>query len=275
MIRANIVFRTPLAEIVRFDHPPDREHHDDEAEVSSWYAVSFIEAGSYRLSSRCASWRLATGEIELTYPGIPVRYRHTTLEPDDVCLAVRFTPEVVAQSFASVPGRADSLRVATSDRTLFERHRLLQALADADRLSVEFAADALLPFLCAGRREPPTELRRSKRFPAHLRRIGDAVDLLTHEYAQQHSVFELARRVAMSPYHFVRTFAALAGCPPHRYQLEVRLRIASTRLLEGDTVTSAAFACGFQNLSHFVRTFHKHFGVSPGKYRCSQAARRR
>lgn len=220
MNRAHVLFRTPLAEIVRFDHPPDREHHDDQAEVSSWYAVSFIEAGSYILSGRgrSDSWMLAAGDMELTYPGIPVRYRHSSLEPDDVCLAVRFSPEVVAQSFESLPRRAEALRVAASDRTFFESHRLLRALDDADRLSVEFAAHALLPFLCGDGREPMTNLRRSKRFPVYLGRIRAAVELLTHEYAQQHSVFELARRAAMSPYHFVRTFRRHFGVSPGRYR---------------------------------------------------------
>lgn len=267
MNRSSLLCRTPSAEIFRFDHPPDREHHDSEAEVASWYAVSFLERGSYNLAHRADSWTLVPGDVELTYPDTPVEYRHPSSLPRDVCLTVRFAPEVVAQTFGSLPNRAGPLRVPASDRTLFERYRLSQSLGDADSLGMDFAVHTLMPLLYGSADRLATTLHQGKRFSVYLRRVRSAVELLTHEFTQQHSVAELARRLAMSPFHFTRTFTALVGCPPHHYLLQVRLRTAALRLLEGDTVTNAAFACGFQNLSHFVRTFRKRFGVSPGRFR--------
>jgi AraC-like DNA-binding protein len=38
-------------------------------------------------------------------------------------------------------------------------------------------------------------------------------------------------------------------------------------------VTDACFQSGFSNLSHFVRTFRGHFGVSPVQFRHNPVAR--
>jgi AraC-like DNA-binding protein len=67
----------------------------------------------------------------------------------------------------------------------------------------------------------------------------------------------------MSTFHFIRVFAELIGSPPHRHLLQVRLRRAHEMLREGRTVTETCFACGFNNLSHFSRTFARHFGRNP------------
>lgn len=71
----------------------------------------------------------------------------------------------------------------------------------------------------------------------------------------------------MSTFHFARLFAELAGTPPHRYLLRVRLDEAARGLRQGASVTDACFASGFQNLSYFIRAFRQRFGISPGKYR--------
>jgi len=97
---------------------------------------------------------------------------------------------------------------------------------------------------------------------------------MEQRYEDNHSLNSLARSVGMSAFHFARIFAELAGTPPHRYLLRIRLNQAATRLLDGTSVTEACFQSGFSNLSHFVRTFHRHFGVSPAQFRSSSIARR-
>jgi AraC-like DNA-binding protein len=53
---------------------------------------------------------------------------------------------------------------------------------------------------------------------------------------------------------------------PHQYLLGLRLRGAARLLRDGAAVTDAALANGFENLSHFSRTFRRRFGVSPRRY---------
>ena len=97
---------------------------------------------------------------------------------------------------------------------------------------------------------------------------------MEQRYEDNHSLSSLVRSVGMSAFHFARVFAELAGAPPHRYLLRIRLNQAASRLLDGTPVTEACFQSGFFNLSHFVRIFQRHFGISPAQFRHSPIARR-
>jgi AraC-like DNA-binding protein len=95
------------------------------------------------------------------------------------------------------------------------------------------------------------------------------IDALSHEPID---LEDAARAAGLSPFHFLRLFAAVLGVTPHQYLVRSRLRRAA-RLLAGDTrsITDVALDVGFGDLSNFVRTFHRAAGVSPRRFR--QAAK--
>lgn len=70
----------------------------------------------------------------------------------------------------------------------------------------------------------------------------------------------------MSPFHFARVFSALLGLAPHRYLLERRLQRAAELLRSGVNVTEACFQSGFNNLSHFSRSFRRRYDASPSRF---------
>jgi AraC-like DNA-binding protein len=81
-----------------------------------------------------------------------------------------------------------------------------------------------------------------------------------------------ARAAGLSPFHFLRVFAAIIGVTPHQYLVRSRLRRAARLLADDDRpITDVALDVGFGDLSNFVRTFHRAAGVSPRAFR--QAAR--
>ena len=52
------------------------------------------------------------------------------------------------------------------------------------------------------------------------------------------------------------------------YILDYRINYASYLLKESSgPIGDIAMECGFNNFSYFIRTFRKHFGVSPRQYR--------
>ncbi|MDD7998497.1 Transcriptional regulator, AraC family [Kosakonia radicincitans] len=95
-------------------------------------------------------------------------------------------------------------------------------------------------------------------------RIGKAIDWLKTNIASPLRIEELASRVQMSTPSFHHHFRQLAGMSPLRYQKWLRLNEAKRLMLnEHYDVTTAAFAVGYESLSHFSREYTRMFGLSP------------
>ena len=72
----------------------------------------------------------------------------------------------------------------------------------------------------------------------------------------------------VSAFHFLRMFSAALGVTPHQYLVRCRLRRAAHMLAhDASSVTDVALTVGFNDVSNFVRTFHRAAGVSPGGFR--------
>lgn len=71
-----------------------------------------------------------------------------------------------------------------------------------------------------------------------------------------------ASQSQLSPDRFRHLFADQMGLSYKRYVLWRRLRLASTYLMDGQDVTTAAHAAGFSDAAHFARTIKSTFGVT-------------
>jgi AraC-like DNA-binding protein len=104
-------------------------------------------------------------------------------------------------------------------------------------------------------------------------RARDAID---RDYAQPLDIPALAAIAAVSEGHFIRTFRATFGEPPHRYLQRRRIERAMALLRDTDTpVTDICMQVGFSSLGTFSRTFGGLLGESPSAYRRRRAERRR
>jgi AraC-like DNA-binding protein len=271
MNRVQVLLQTPSAGVAAFDHPPDEAHVDPAEEVASVDAIAFVEAGKFAIRPHAArdAWAFAPGMLFVTPRGFPFVCRHDTECPDDRCLSVVFTPAAVDDLRTAGLPALRGAAVRASARQRFLRHRL-RACAPGDALRVELLAGALYESLfdpavggngSAAPRAAPGDVPSDV-----VRRVARAADLADAEYARPLALSELAAAAGMSPYHFARTFARLAGLPPHRYLTAVRLRAAAHRLARGASVTDSCYAAGFASLSHFVTTFRRRFGVTPAAF---------
>jgi AraC family transcriptional regulator len=81
---------------------------------------------------------------------------------------------------------------------------------------------------------------------------------------------ELANLVQMSPYYFGRLFKQSTGITPHHYVVQCRIDKAKQLLKRQDlSITYISQQVGFNDQSHFSKTFCKIVGVTPKKYRDS------
>ncbi len=267
MNREHVLLATPQVRLVRFDHPSDHAHHDPPRETASGYSISFIQRGGFHLRAGRRSWWMHPGTVFFTWPGLEYRCSHLEKHPADVCLSISFGKDFAAALCRRLPGQPMARPVLPrTSRLAYLAIRLAALARSGDAFETEPLAAELFAAAVSGDTLRPVPYRE-----AQLRWYADRVDAararLEAAFREPHSLAELAHEVGMSPFHFARIFRELAGKPPHRYLLNVRLREAARCLQEGSSVTAACFDCGFTSVSHFTRVFRREFGVMPSRFR--------
>ena len=109
--------------------------------------------------------------------------------------------------------------------------------------------------------------------PPNSEKISDAIDYLNRHFTEPIVLRDIPGKFNLSAATFYRTFARLMKATPNQYLTSLRLERAR-ELLETtqETITSIALACGFFDHSHFVHTFRREQGITPGEYRTSHRA---
>jgi AraC-like DNA-binding protein len=101
-----------------------------------------------------------------------------------------------------------------------------------------------------------------------LVRLCRARDVLRETQVPAPSIHELARDAGLSPYHFIRRFAAVFGETPHQLRIGARLDRAKLLLACGDqSVTDVCLEVGFASLGSFSDAFARRVGIAPSAYR--------
>ena len=112
---------------------------------------------------------------------------------------------------------------------------------------------------------------RAGHSPADEKSVVKLKNVLTYmreNYDKQLSLEDMAKSAGMSPKYFCLFFRNMTGKTPLEYLNGYRVEKASKELIKTyKTVTEIAYACGFNDLSYFIKTFKKHKGVTPAKFR--------
>jgi AraC-like DNA-binding protein len=107
-------------------------------------------------------------------------------------------------------------------------------------------------------------LRRLLRRDSHASNITRAIQLLRDDFRHRLDMADVAQAVGMSPSSFYKHFRAITSTTPLQFQKDLRLTEARRLLLGGDhTVSTAAFAVGYESPSQFSREYSRKFGGPP------------
>jgi AraC-like DNA-binding protein len=257
--------------LYRFDHPIEHEDQPYEARADAFRA-SFVETGKFNLEVGDSRWRVAAGDVMLSHPGMSFRASFEGERFNDTCITlVYLAAEDQRFDAARAWARADRRVLFASNRLLYLRWLLQRAESQRAPMLAEYVASEIF-------REPgssPSALFRENKFAWYAERIHAARERLDTEFDGNHTVSALARSMGMSGFHFTRVFTELVGSPPHRYLTERRLLMARAMLEDGRSVTETCFACGFNDLSHFSRSFGRRFGVAPSRLNLSRKTQAR
>jgi YesN/AraC family two-component response regulator len=130
--------------------------------------------------------------------------------------------------------------------------------------------------LTAARREKPgdgsaaTSAEMNDKTPSVHPNVRRALAFMLEHFTEEITLDDVAHAASVSRFHFCRLFHRETGVTFHEYLHELRVGRAKTLLVDRHlTVSEAAYTVGFNDLSHFDRTFRKIVGSSPTEYRRS------
>lgn len=136
------------------------------------------------------------------------------------------------------------------------------------RLQIEGLSMALLGSWLA-MPEMPDACRKAR----WLRAVGDALDIIQSEYAQNLSISSLSRRVGINECYLKRAFRQQTGMGIAAYVRRQRLQAALAMLEENQLpIHVVARHVGYTSPSHFARAFQEMHGFLPSEVQPASAA---
>ena len=262
--------QTPTISLARFDHPHRARVPVEFSarETVEQYQINVVESGFFRLRYGRREWTLGPGTVFINRPTDEYRYGHLEHVQPDTCLRVDFLGELAhrfTDLFQSLP-----IVLPRNNRLHWLAVQLGGVASDDPQLALESVATEMLD--AASTTTGSAHLYRADQLKWYGQRVGAACELIKANPAADHSILRLSSEVSMSPFQFARVFRELVGVPPHQYLIRHRLARARQLLEEGMSVTDACYATGFNNLSHFVRSFRRAFGVAPSSVKTRSPA---
>jgi AraC-like DNA-binding protein len=255
-----------VTDIVCTAGPEDRPFEEQHRNV----CIAVVAAGSFQYRSRAGRVLLAPGSLLLGNAGQAYQCGHEHAKGDR-CISFSYTPEYFERLTADAG--AGMFRVAALPAVRATSREVARACAGVagndsneaawEELGVRLAVETL-------RLANDDKRRHGEMLPSVEARVTRVVRMIDESPDAEHPLARMAEEARLSPYHFLRTFEAVAGLTPHQYVMRLRLRHAAVRLIQKQTsVLDIAFDCGFGDVSNFNRSFRAEFGMSPRAFRMS------
>jgi AraC family transcriptional regulator len=94
-----------------------------------------------------------------------------------------------------------------------------------------------------------------------------AIDFIEARFSSPVSLQELAEAAGVGVRQLTRVFREATGRSPHQYLLHRRVEQAKVLIRQGLPLADVAVQCGFFDQSQLTRTFVRHVGTTPGRFR--------
>ena len=254
----------------RFDHPPHEAHDDPDREEGRHFGIAFVREGRFGIGTQ---W-LRSGAVLLTQPGVAVSCRHDSRYPTDVCVAISFSDAAVAPFEHGWSRAGWHARQRPTPRLALVQRRLALAIDDADAFATERWSLTALAALAMESRDARARGSYAPR-PADIEAVLACCRTIERDPTARQLVAARARAVGMTSTQLTHHFRRYLGVSPHQYVLSWRLAAATDLLDQGCSVSESCWRSGFENLSHFCRSFLRAFAVRPSTWRSLPAAERR
>lgn len=100
-----------------------------------------------------------------------------------------------------------------------------------------------------------------------LIQLKNVLSYIEEHYNDFISLDDMAKTAGMNPKYFCRYFREMTQRTPTNYLNYYRIEIACEQLSTRDvSITEVALNCGFNDISYFIKTFHKYKGITPKQF---------
>lgn len=272
MNRYHSLLTTTDVHVNRFDHAPHEVHTDPDEEVSNRWAVAFVHSGMFSVTHHGVRRTLRRGSVLLSRPGERFRCMHHEDCPTDTCVSISFSPaaaSAVESIWAETPWPA---RETATPRLAYIDRRMQSAVRHTDHFNIERWALAVASAL---EDDIATARGRYAARPTDVDAIAATCEAIERDPTAQRSIAERAQSVGLSSTKLTHAFRRYLGESPHQYVIRCRLARAAELRSEGWNVSESCYRAGFENLSHFSRSFQRAFGLRAAEWTTLSVAERR
>jgi AraC family transcriptional regulator len=241
-------------EIFRLQFPPSSAH--DVIEPAKPYLAVVID-GAVRKTFRRSTATLGRG----CFVSIPAGAAHSSVFGPDGCQVVILRP-VGENGSRRFPCAFRSCTTIEADVSSLLGWQIAKELESRDACSMLALEGLALELLArAGRAGAQTDGGDTRWVEA----VRDRVHATTPRVASLH---ELGAVVGRHPAHVARAFRQAYGTSVTAYARTLRLEWATVAVATtDDPIARIALDAGFVDQSHFTRSFRRHHGVTPARYR--------
>lgn len=97
-------------------------------------------------------------------------------------------------------------------------------------------------------------------------RMYEIISYIHANYEEEITLDMLAQKFFINKFSLCEMFRDVVGTTPNQYIINCRISRAKELLAKGNSVEEVCGKSGFNNLSHFSRTFKNKVGISPKQY---------
>lgn len=235
--------------------------------------VALVLQGAKRVTMGGSTFDFGAGESLLITADVPTvsQITRATLGAPYFSLVIDLDPAVIeglVVEIGSTPFAADTpIRVDPTDKEVRDAAlrllRLLDRPAAAAVLQTQMIREIHYWLLAGGY---GGAIRSLGVVDSHARRVARAVALIRSDFAKALRVEQLAAAAGMSPSTLHEHFRALTSLTPLQFQKQLRL-IEARRLMlaDGETISNAAYAVGYESVPQFTREYGRMFGLPPAR----------
>ncbi|MER9645397.1 AraC family transcriptional regulator [Mesorhizobium sp. M0199] len=235
--------------------------------------VALVLQGSKRVTMGSRTFDFGAGESLLITADVPTVSQITRANISKPYLSLVFDldPAVIeglvveigsAPYAANTPVRIDPTETEVADAAL-RLVRLLDRPASLPVLQTQLIRE-LHFWLLSGRHGGV--IRSLGVAESHAQRVARAVGLIRANFARPLRVECLAGAAGMSASSFHEHFRAITSLTPLQFQKQVRLIEARRMMLaNGEMISNAAYAVGYESIPQFTREYARMFGLPPAR----------